>query len=217
MEELAIEEELEDLLSAREELEEFAQDYASADRQEKDWKKTKESLRGPFLDLMSEVVRNEVLLARRNETVSNAELERVGGDYEIWRARNFPEWTIVGIAPEAEGATVTLEENDALKKFEFTVGGFKFGRTFKMVGSEFRAEAFLDEVAKRDDIKRPLLHDLLATVKSEVVTVYTFDEKAAEKLMGEHPETVAIFQEYIDPGKPQVALLPITAVKETEE
>lgn len=205
---------LEGELSAREELEEFALAYQEHDVQEKTAKSAKETLRPALLDLMSEVVREEIPLSRRTETVTDDELERAQGDFEVWRSRNFPEWTIVGIEPKKGEATVVLEENSSVKKFEFTVGGFKFGRTFSMVGREFRAEAFLEEVAKRDDIARPLLHDLLKTVKPVVTTTYEFDEAAATALMEEYPETVAIFQEYTDPGKPQVKLLPISAVKE---
>lgn len=205
---------LEDALSAREELEQVAREYQTNDAQEKSAKKEKENLRPALLDLMSEVVRDEIPLARRTEVVKDEELERSQGDFETWRARNFPEWTIVGVEPKKGEATVVLEENDALKKFEFQSGGFKFGRTFKMVGGDFRSKDFLDEVAKRDDIKRDVLGQLLKTVKTEVVTTYEFDEKAATALMEAHPETVAIFQEYTDPGKPQVSLLPISVVKE---
>lgn len=203
-------------LTAREELEEFAAEYHAADIQEKGAKSSKEVLRPALLELMTEVVRDEVPLARRNEIVTDEELERADGDYEKWVARNFPEWTLVGLQAEEGQATITLEETDYLKKFEFQVGGFKFGRTMKMTGGNFRAQEFLAEVALREDIKRPVLGELLATVKSEIVTVYTFDEKAAQKLMAERPETVAIFQEYIDPGKAQVSLLPIRAIKEEE-
>jgi len=208
---------LEDLLSAREELELLAQSYQVADVQEKGAKKEKETLRGPFLDLMSEVVRDEIPLGRVNETVTDEELAAYGGDFENWRARNFPEWTIVGVAHEEGRAIVTLEENDAFKKFEFSVGGFKFGRTFKMVDSNFEAERYANEVPKLDDIPRDVLKKLIDCVTSKTIVTYALDETKAEEVMADHPETLRIFQEYLDPGKPQVALLPIRKVKEDEE
>lgn len=206
-------------MSARQELEELAEIYREADTQEKDWKAAKTEIRGPLLELMSEVVREEVPLAKRTEIVTDEELARCGGDYETWRARNFPEWNLVGIMPEPSErqAKVTLEEDDQLKKFTFTVNGHKYGRTFKLVGGHFRAEEFRAEVAQRDDITRPLLAKLLETVKVETKVEYTFDEEAAIALMADHPELTAIFQEYTAPGTPQVSLLPIKAVKETEE
>lgn len=227
--------ELEDLLSAREELEQIAEALREADEAEKTAETLKKELRGPFLDLISEVVRDEVPLAKRNETVTAEELERCGGDFETWRVRNFPEWNLVGITSVAstqkqtkgqkrtpklgEGAdsVVTLEESDQYKKYSFVLNGHKYGRTFKLVGGEFRAQAFKEEVAKREDISRDLLFQLLDTVKTETVTVYTLDEDKARELMSEHPETMNVFQEYTSPGKLQVSLLPIKAVKETEE
>ena len=80
-------------ITAQDELREVAEIYREADEQEKEAADVKKSARGPLLDLMSEVVREEVTLQQRNEEVEVDE----DFDVETWRKRNFPTWNVVGV------------------------------------------------------------------------------------------------------------------------
>lgn len=210
-----------DELTLREELYEIAEIYGDADWQEKTAKATKDRVKGPMLELMSEVVREEIPLARQVIEVTNEEASRYDYDYEKWAASQWPEWRVVGILPtHDELAEITLEENDALKKFEFVVNGKKYGRTIAMVGADFDAEGFYTSLqatsAEEFDLDPDAIVAALDTVTKEVVTVYTFNEKAAQKVIAEHPEMLPYFEEFTSIGVPQVRMIPIKEVKEEE-
>ncbi len=210
-------------LTAREELEEIAAVLREADETEKEAKKLKDEVRGPFFDLISEVVREEVPLAREIVTVELHDSSDAFNS-ETWRRYNYPLHNIVAIQPESDGEgaatrmVVTLEESDQYKKYEFVADGYKFGRSIRMEGKGFEAESFISEIKARK-LPAALKKKLLALVKEEVVTVtnYLVDEAGITALMAEDPSTVAVFQEFINPGTPKAALIPIKAVKEQEE
>lgn len=200
-------------LTAREELYELAEILRAADEAEKEAKDAKAEVRGPFFELISEVVRDEIPLARKNITVTMDE----DFDPEDWRKREFPEWRIAAIQPNADGtAVITVEENEEFKKFEFVHDGFKFGRTIRREGAGFDAEGFYDEVSRAAAELGDSgdTDDLLSCIKVKTVTVYELDEAKATQIMADQPETVVIFQKYTNPGTPKVALLPIKAIKE---
>lgn len=208
-------------LTARDELYEIAELLREADEVEKEAKARKSEVRGPFLDLISEVVREEIPLATKTVTV---EIDPdVAFDAREWQRREYPEWEVIAVQPEADGdgpatrVKITIRESDEFKKFEFVHNGFKFGRTVRMDGAGFDAEGFYNEVdGVLADPEDEVGHAMLNCVKTKTVTVYEFDEAKAVKVMADHPETVTVFQKYIIPGTPKVALLPIKAVKEHE-
>jgi hypothetical protein len=205
-------------LTALEELQEVAEALREADETEKAAKAVKEQVRPAFLDLISEVVRDTVPLARQVLTVLDTDLDRFGYDYDKWCEYNYPEWRIVAVeVGEPNVSTkIAIEEDDALKKYEFEHDGYKYGRTFKLTGRRFDAEAYLQEV--NDTIEdEDLFEALEKTVKKVVTTTYEFDEAKATKVMADYPETVTLFQKYLFPGKPSSTLLPIRPVKEREE
>lgn len=206
------------VMTARDELNEIAELLHDADMREKEAKAEKETVRGPFFDLISEVVREEIPLARKTVIV---EIDPTAAfNSESWRAFHYPTWNVVAIQPESDdgGAAtrmvVTLEESDQHKKFEFEHGGYKFGRTIRMEGKSFSAEGLFKDVhsTKFPEGIRTLLSNIVTEKK---VTTYEVDEDQALKLMAEHPEVVAILQGYMFPGRPTPALIPIKAVKET--
>lgn len=209
-------------LSAREELYEIAEQLQEAINREKKAKGEKEILRGPFFQLISEIVREEIPLARQVVEVPND----TEFDAKSWREKNYPEWRIVGIdaSPIEELLRITLEENEDFKKYEFTHDGFKYGRTIRMKDAYFDAEGFSKEIdmqqgqAEWND-QRPsgMVEALASCVRKEVVTTYVLDEVKAKKVMAEYPETVALFQKFAHPGRPEPALLPIKVAKEEEE
>jgi hypothetical protein len=207
--------------SSRDELYELAKSYGKADAEEKEAAKVKTQVKGPMLELMTAVVRDEVELLRQVVTVTNDTLAPFDWDYEKWAAREYPEWRVVGILPDAEQAVITLEENETLKKFEFTVDGKRYGRTIAMVGAEFLAKEmweFLD--ADEDEgvlIDDDVYHAALDTIKVETHTTYTLDEDKAEAAIAKYPELLWMFQKYSTPGTPQVRLLPIKVAKEEDE
>lgn len=206
-------------MTARQELEEIGEVLREADEAEKAAKTLKDDVKGPFFELISEVVREEVALATKVVTVELPEGEDF--DSERWRAYNEPLWNIVGIQPEADGKgpatrfVITLEESDQFKKFEFVVNGYKMGRSIRMDGKGFDVEDFLAAVKERK-LPAATKKALLSTVSMKPIVVYDFDEAQATALMAEQPETVAIFQEFINPGTPKAALLPIKEVKEKD-
>lgn len=202
--------------TAREELEEIAALLHAADLKEKEGKEEKELIRPAFFELISEVVREEIPLARKVETIEMDE----NFDPEKWRAFNYPAWRIVAIEASEDGtATITLEENEGLVKFEFEVGGYKFGRQIRMEGKDFKSEAFYKKVhaAKLDGVSREAREALAKVVTKEMVPVYTVDEDEALRVMTEYPDTVALFQQFMFPGTPKPALMPIKKVKDTTE
>lgn len=208
----------EGVLTARQELEEIAELLREADQTEKEAKAQKEQARGPFFELISEVVREEVPLARKTVTVDlDADF-----DVEVWRSFNYPEWRVVAFTPEAdeEGpatrAKITVEENEDFKKFEFVVNGFKFGRTIRMEGKEFKAESFQGAVKADTTLDKKVKTLLNKVVTKKLVPVFEVDEDKAVAIMAEYPETVALFQQFMFPGTPKPALLPIKKAKDAD-
>lgn len=211
-------------LTARQELDEIATLLHEADIAEKEAKERKSGLRPAFFALISEVVREEIPLARKKERVDDPMT-----DLEEWRAFNHPTWRIVGIEPDANGYDVTLEENEDLVKFEFEVGGYKFGRTIRMEGRDFKAEGFHAELQKarlaqktnKDhpllDLSDEVLNHLEVVVTKKMVPTFEVDEKKATEIMAEYPETMTFFQKYLFPGTPNPALMPIKQTKTEDE
>lgn len=198
-------------VTAREELYELAEALHDADKKEKEGKAVKDQIKPAFFELISEVVREEIPLARQS-----VEVEYDGEfDAQQWRAINYPEWRIVGLDAREGGVTVHLEENEAFKKFEFTHNGFRYGRQIRMKGGGFDAEAFVQMTNSIEDDS--LAEMLLDCIDEEVVTNYYLDEAKAIKLMAEMPEMATYFQQHTLPGTPEVAILPIKAAKEEEE
>lgn len=203
---------VDDEVLARDELYELADALHDADKMEKTGKAAKDQLRGPFFELISEVVRNEIPLARQTVEVEINE----GFDIDKWRALNYPQWRIVGIDQDSSDTMqITLEENEAFKKFEFTHNGFRYGRQIRMKGGGFDAEGFVKMTNSIED--DGVAETLLSCIDEETVIVYSLDEAKAVSIMTKHPELTALFQEYTLPGVPEVAYLPIKAAKEEEE
>lgn len=204
-------------MTARDELEEIAEFLHSADTDEKEAKAAKEKLRPIFFDLISEVVREEIPLARKTVRVDDPNM-----DPKDWVAFNEPTMRIVAIQPDKDGWEATLEENESLVKFEFEVGGYKFGRTIRMEGKDFKAEALYEalrsddeeDLAIFDGIEDEVIDKLGEVVQEREVVIYEVNENLAMKVMTEHPETMAVFQRFMFPGTPKPALMPIKAVKE---
>lgn len=196
------------------ELYEVADAIRLADQAEKKGKAQKEGLRGAYFALISEIIRNEVPLATQTVVVE--------GDFDLdsWRAREYPEWRVVGVDNSPEGTVITLEENEDFKKFEFVYGGYKFGRQIRFKGAGFDAEAFYTAVSdglSGDEETDELGLELLSCVTLQLVPTYELDEAKAMKIMADHPETVTLFQEHTNPGTPEPALLPIRVAKEEDE
>lgn len=215
-------EEVSQELSARDELYELANSYRRADVKEKDSKKAKESIKGPMLELMTDVVREEIPLARETHVISDDEVALFDYDWKKWCERNYPEWRVVNLAAmmadDPGTMAVTIEENEDLKKFEFVVDGFKYGRTIAMVEAQFFAEAFYNEIANDEEAivveSDEAAEAAMACIKVATVVTYTLDEDAAEAAIADYPELVPIFQRHSTLGKPQVRLIPIKAAKE---
>lgn len=207
-------------MTARDELYEIAEFLREADQDEKDGKARKEKLRGAFFELISEIVREEIPLATQS-----VEIE-MGKDFdpEAWCRREYPEWRVVAVQPTPDGtAVITIEENEDFKKFEFVYDGFKFGRTIRMDGKGFDAQRFYEDITESKFLEWYLAEDpdelleiLDGVVYKQVVYEYVFDEAKAQQVMADHPETVAIFQRYLNPGTPKPTLLPIKPVKDQE-
>ena len=193
-----------DKLSAREELYLVAQHYQEADIQEKAAKKEKETWRGPLFELMTEIVRDEIPLAKKTIEVPMEQ------DPREYCAQRYPDWVVVSIeVPDSNVKLiyqVTIEENPDLKKFEFVHDGFKFGRTVDTGSPVFDAEGLYNN--------HPDLRDLIDV---EVMTTYSIKESKAQAAMAEHPELKDVFQAYIKVPVPKPKLLPIRPIKEDEE
>jgi hypothetical protein len=205
---------VDDEILAKDELFELAEALHAADKMEKEGKLAKENVRGPFFELITEVVRDEVQLQRQTVEVEADE----DWEVETWRAQNYPEWRVVAINGHSEGMSIVLEENEAFKKYEFVHDGFRFGRTIRMEGAGFEVEQFYQDLLDAyDPDDAEVLEDLLSCVEKQEVVTYSIDEKKLQKVMKERPETVAWVQRYINPGVPKPALLPIKKAKEEDE
>src|SRR5438132_29991 len=195
-------------VGAREELVELARMYLEADRSEKEAKDTKSVLRGPIMELITEVVCEEVPLSRKVARVPREEIDRAfGGDVRAWAALKYPEWDVTGVAvlAEADEYGVSLAESPELTKYEFSVDGHKFGRTVS------HGAPVVDVEALRAD------EQFLALGAEEVireVTVYELDAKAAATLLLSPPESGVVFSRHTQPGRVTPKLLPFTAMKE---
>jgi hypothetical protein len=199
----------EELMTARQELEELAEAYLEADKAEKEAKSSKDLLRGPILELISEVVRDEVPLAEKKVTVPRVEVDDPhGGDIRAWALMNYPAWTVESVEATDEAYTVTLRESDELARFEFVVDGFKWGRTVAHYDPQ------LDVDALRED------PDFQALDGAEYVivekTYYELDDKAAAALLKREPASAVVFARHTTPGRVQPRLLPFSRVEEEE-
>jgi len=191
-------------ITAHRELEELAEAYREADAMEKLGKAAKDQLKGPIFDLISEVVRDEVPLARKTIRVSREVMsEAYDDEFETWRTRNFPTWNLVGVQTDEDGYNIEIEEDDYYMKYEFVVGEYKYGRTVVNPTPTFDAEKFVKE--------NPNLSDL---IDEETKIVYTLNDRKASRHMADHPDSKAIFEKYIQIGQPSVKMIPIKQVVE---
>lgn len=195
-------------MTAREELHELAAAYLEADRAEKEAKASKDLLRGPVLELMSEVVREEVPLAEKKVRVARREVDDPhGGDIREWARLNWPSWTVEQVEATEDEYVVTLRESDELARFEFVVDGYKWGRTVVNYDPQ------LDVDALRAD------PDFQALGAENVIverTYYELDDKAATKLLRDKPESAIVFARYTTPGKVASKFLPFSKAEEEE-
>jgi len=192
--------------TAREELTELAELYLEADIKEKAAKQQKELLRGPIMELISEVVRDEVPLATKVVPADKAEVDDVyGGDVRAWLAMHHPEWTLLNATTDGETFTLEIQENDSLVKFEFAVGDYKFGRTTST------SAPTIDAGALREDEQFQALGAEDVVVEH---TIYELDEKAATRFMVANPESATVFARHTTPGKVSARLLPFSQLKE---
>src|SRR5574340_981215 len=199
--------EVDDAILAKDELLELAATYLEADRQEKEAAEQKKLLRGPIMELISEVVRDEIPLSRKTLRVDRAEMDEVfEGDARKWASLKYPEWRVTGVTADESEYVIDLEEDPDLVKYEFEVEGYKFGRTRQ------QSAPVIDVEGLRAD------EDFVAlgaeNVVVEVVT-YDIDEKAAERLLLARPESAPVFSRHTQPGRVSAKLLPFT--KTTEE
>lgn len=172
---------------------------------EKVAKAAKEQLRAPLFELMTEVVMEEIPLSRKKVVVSNDELaDLYGFEFEDWKAHNYPTWSIVGIsAADDDNTIIEIEENPYYMKYEFEVGGFKYGRTTQTPTPTFDAEGLVKD--------HPELAEL---VEEETKIVYTLNDLKASRYMAEHPESKKVFEKYVKVGVPTVKMIPIREVTE---
>lgn len=191
-------------ITAQQELAELAEAYREADEQEKQAKAVKDQLKGPMFELMSEVVMDEVPLARKTIRISVDDMTDLYEDeFESWRAHNYPTWVIVSIQTDADGYNIEIEESPFFMKYEFVVDGYKFGRTITTPTPTFDAERFVKE---NPDLKK--------LVNEETKIIYSLDERKASKYMAENPSSKNIFEKYVDTGQPSVKMIPIKQVIE---
>ena len=202
-------------VTARQELNEIAEVLRQASEKEKEFKALKEEVRGPFFELISEIVREEIPLATLVVFVPNEDTF----DIRTWAALNYPEYRVISVdaVEDQDGMNITLQENEIFKKFEFNHDGFKYGRTIRMKGAGFDAEGFYKMLGSDLDLDHELALKLAEAVTKQTVVTYEVDEAKALEVMADYPETVVWFQKYQRPGTPEVALLPIRPVKEGEE
>jgi hypothetical protein len=208
VEALAPTKDLDGEVSAKEELVELSSMYLEADRQEKEGKERKALLRGPILDLMSEAVRDEIPLATKTVDLPKEEIDTVfGGDVRKWLALKYPEWQLmnVEVLVETNYLRLTIQEDDALVKYEFSVDGQKFGRTVQHSAPSVDAEALRDD----EEFSALPAEDVVVEVKT-----YELDEKAAARFLSAHPESAPIFARHTRPGAVTAKLLPFKPMKE---
>jgi len=195
-------------VTAKEELLELSSMYREADEKEKAAKKQKEALRGPIMDLISEAVRDEVPLATKVVTVPQDDINLAyDGDIRKWAALKYPEWTVENIVPEPDGLnySITIRENDALVKYEFSVDGYKFGRTVQHGSPTVDAEGLHGD----EEFSALGAEDVV-----QEVVIYELDESKAARFLASHPESAAVFARHTRPGAVTAKLLPFKAMKE---
>jgi hypothetical protein len=193
-------------LSAKGELAELSRAYLEADREEKAAKAQKEVLRGPIMELISEVVREEVPLATKTVAIPRGEMHSAfEGDVRKWAALRYPEWTVESVTVNEAAYEVSLQESDQLARYEFEVDGFKFGRTVSKAAPEVDADAL------RED---PDFVELGAAAEDLIVetTTYDLDGKKASRFLLANPESGPVFSRHTRPGQVSARLLPFTAI-----
>ncbi len=181
---------------------------AEATQAEKDAQAWRESSKAKFLELVSKTVEEEYPLKRDSVLLPFADVEAYKSE-EDFVQREYPEWRFIESYDDEEkqAVVITIEEDPALVKYTFVNDetGQVFGRTFAMVGASFDAYSFADtypELAKECITEQ---------------TIKTLDEKKAQALMAEKPETLIYFQRFSSPGTPQTRLTPIKKAKEEDQ
>jgi hypothetical protein len=198
-------------MSAKDELIDLARIYLAAYQAEKEAKTRKDQLRGPLMELISEVVREEVPLAVKTVKVPREELDQAfSGDARAWAALKYPEWEVTGFGvdnADPENYAIAIQESDALAKYEFEVDGYKFGRTTAQSAPQ------IDIDGLRTD---PEFEALGAEDVIVEETVYSLDERAASAFLLSHPESGVVFSRYTKPGEVTAKFLPFKKMKEGE-
>jgi hypothetical protein len=187
------------MTSARQELEQFAALYRSADEDEKAAKAEKEQLRPAILALVSEVVREEVPLSSKKIYIP------IGQDAREFVQKQHPGWIVIQIEVDSDldRLAVTIQEDPDLVKFEFEFDGMRFGRTVSAKRPTFDAERLWQE-----------RQDLRSLVREETTTTYSLDETKASRAMVDDPSLMDTFRDYWDIPAPEPRLLPITPIKD---
>lgn len=200
-------------------LDTLARDYREWDTQEKQAKKEKETLRGPFMAAMTAQVMQERKPQKEIVTVTADEVEP-HGDIRSWASFHYPGHIAVNLAFDGKAWTVILEENLELTKYEFELDGYKFGRSVSMIGAEFKVKDFdewLNSMEAEEAYSEETLDALANCVIEKQVVTYDFDEKRARELLAKNPELQSVFSRFSYQGKPQVKFLPVTKAKTEEQ
>jgi len=193
-------------MSAKAELVELARAYLAEDVAEKGAKDRKALMREPIMELISEVVREEVPLARKTLNIPREEIDGpFGGDIRLWLQMKFPEWTIDSVVTTQKAYEIEIAENDALVKYEFEVDGYKFGRTITRSSPVFDGDGLHED---------PEFLGLGAEDILVETTIYELDERRASRYLAENPDSAPIFARHTQPGKVAAKLLPFQPLKE---
>lgn len=199
-------------------LESIATSYRELDAVEKLAKSRKEKLRPLFLLAMTDAVGDLREPEEINFTLGPEDLDVHRGDVRAWAAHEYPTFRVERFST-ADGIEyeVWLEEVLDLAKYEFEVEGFKFGRTVRMEGAEFKADEFEEWLEQDGDLEEEIWTALSGCIEPEEQRILHFKEDQAIEVMGKYPETMPIFQRFSFTGTPKVQLLPIKEAKEESE
>lgn len=196
------------VITARQELEELSELYRVADEKEKEAAEVKKELRPAIMSLISEVVRDEVPLARKTVKLSIQEFaDDFSNDPEVWRKRLWPAWNIVGMSGDDKNVIFEIEENDAFVKFEFFVNGYKFGRTVATKPVSIDLDKLLTD-PKAEEYG-------ISEIVDEIVT-YKLNEERASRFFHQHPDSKKLFDKYVVPGELSPRLLQFTPQEEEQ-
>lgn len=199
-------------------LESIATSYRELDAVEKLAKKRKDKLRPLFLASMTDTVSDTRPPEEINFTLGPEDLDVHRGDVRAWAAHEYPTFRVERFSTaDGEEYEVWLEEILDLAKYEFEVEGFKFGRTVRMEGAEFKADEFEAWLEEEGDLEEDVWAALSQCIEPEEQRILHFKEERAIEVMGEFPETMPIFQRFSFTGTPKVQLLPIKEIKAESE